>query len=719
MLSLFLYFASLLLPAAALSTALPRRLTDAKPNQHSQIKLAVSHFDEGQHEVPANTSWQNTDIQAGSHLSTATEPPWGSAIWNPNVSWSSLQRKHPLGMISNVNGGLVVWADVSYVNYSAVIAISFLCYPAYLIAMVMILAFLVNMCMFSEVRQEDDRQPEANVYALAVPPVVMDRNKLTPFSKTLYANWVLFCRAIPCIAVFGTPMLLIGVSRSYPQEVFTVLTLLSSSLVFFNGVYMVIFAGSSIQRIRMALETEAAGPQEQVSLDDGIKHWVIFPQYKEEVETVAMALDAIAKSRIAQSSICVLLAMEEREQGAFQKADALVDTFKDCFNNIAVSWHPAGLPNHPPGKASNVAWAFMDLERRVASDPSVAGKRGTILTVADADTQFHPGYFEVLGKLYSECDEQQRHLRIWQSPVFHIKNYHRQPMPIVVGTMFTGIQDLAFLSDPNAVRFPYSSYSLSIDLARHVGGWDPEWIAEDWHMGIKCFLLTMGRCSVHPVLLPTCNYTPEDDTWWKTVQARWSQAKRHALGFSDLSYYFMMLPLMCVRILDGSGKSSTSDTSDNSTGSQRFWAMHFYGLAVIVRLVNVHVIIGLITTYGALQMGIKVFMFVLIPESRHVNMLVDRTGQLLGTFTTCWVISIILVTLLFNWCYMLLANRMDGEPWKSSIAQWIYSVMCFVIFGPFYFLGLGFAIWKAAIEVLVTQTFEYEVAAKPTSGRHL
>jgi len=294
-------------------------------------------------------------------------------------------------------------------------------------------------------------------------------------------------------------------------------------------------------------------------------------------------------------------------------------------------------------------------------------------------------------------------------------------MPIVVGTMFTGVQDLAFLSDPNAIRFPYSSYSLSIDLARRVGGWDPEWIAEDWHMGIKCFLMTVGRCTVHPVLLPTCNYTPEDDTWLKTVDARWSQAKRHALGFSDLSYYFMMLPLMCARLMDTSGASSSSDKSESTTpsGIQQFWAMYIHGLAVIVRLVNVHVIIGLITTYGVLQMGIKLLMFVLIPESRHVNMLVDRTGHLLGTFTTCWMISIILVTLLFNWLYMIMADRMDGERWKSGIAQWIYSLACFLIFGPFYFLGLGFAIWKAAIEVLKTQTFEYEVAAKPTANKHL
>merc|ERR1719174_2738137 len=118
----------------------------------------------------------------------------------------------------------------------------------------------------------------------------------------------------------------------------------------------------------------------------------------------------------------------------------------------------------------------------------------------------------------------------------------------MVGSMFTAIQELALAGDPNSVRFPYSTYTLSLELAQRVGGWDAEWIAEDWHMGIKCFLLTLGRSQVKPVALPTLNYSPEAETWLGTCHARFVQAKRHALGFSDLSYYFMMLPLIFLHL---------------------------------------------------------------------------------------------------------------------------------------------------------------------------
>lgn len=124
-----------------------------------------------------------------------------------------------------------------------------------------------------------------------------------------------------------------------------------------------------------------------------------------------------------------------------------------------------------------MAYAFKQL---CAAAP---GHENVVLTIADADSEFGRGYFESLSCQFAA--EGPGVYKIWQSPVFHMKNYHRQPAPVVVGTMFTSMQELAGLSDPNAVRFPYSTYSLPMALAKEVGGWDVEWISEDYHMGIK------------------------------------------------------------------------------------------------------------------------------------------------------------------------------------------------------------------------------------------
>eukprot|EP00438_Fugacium_kawagutii_P032799 Skav211936 [mRNA] locus=scaffold1086:467720:480650:+ [translate_table: standard] len=73
-------------------------------------------------------------------------------------------------------------------------------------------------------------------------------------------------------------------------------------------------------------------------------------------------------------------------------------------------------------------------------------------------------------------------------------------------------------------------------LASAVGGWDPDHLAEDWHMFAKCAVKTEGRVRCVPIFLPVLNYTPEEDGYWDTLCSRWTQAKRHALGVSEVVY---------------------------------------------------------------------------------------------------------------------------------------------------------------------------------------
>ncbi|CAJ1445846.1 unnamed protein product, partial [Effrenium voratum] len=73
-------------------------------------------------------------------------------------------------------------------------------------------------------------------------------------------------------------------------------------------------------------------------------------------------------------------------------------------------------------------------------------------------------------------------------------------------------------------------------LATAVGGWDPDFLAEDWHMFAKCAVKSEGRLRCVPIFLPVLNYTPEEDTYWQTLCSRWTQAKRHALGVSEVVY---------------------------------------------------------------------------------------------------------------------------------------------------------------------------------------
>ncbi|CAK8999876.1 Uncharacterized protein SCF082_LOCUS6249, partial [Durusdinium trenchii] len=206
------------------------------------------------------------------------------------------------------------------------------------------------------------------------------------------------------------------------------------------------------------------------------------------------------------------------------------------FAGITATYHPSNLPNHLPGKSSNECWAFQemrkDLEARgfQASDPRV------VITVLDDDSSMHPKYFEALTYHFMTAGPNLRYLRTWQPPICHFKNFLRQPVLVRISSLFSTLSELAGLANPFDCHVTYSTYSISLALASAVGGWDPDHLAEDWHMFAKCSVKTEGRVRCFPIFLPVLNYTPEEDGYWETLCSRWTQAKRHALGLSEVVY---------------------------------------------------------------------------------------------------------------------------------------------------------------------------------------
>mmetsp|Transcript_55629 Transcript_55629/g.120126 ORF Transcript_55629/g.120126 Transcript_55629/m.120126 type:complete len:767 (+) Transcript_55629:108-2408(+) len=644
--------------------------------------------------------------------------PSGQDIWNESLAWVNIPRVHPSGVVSNIHMGEVRWENVAYMSLTTTLTLTMAAYPASLIALFVSCAFLIGLVMWQLVGSDHHLAAELlNREDVDGFDLVTALECMPSGCRKAYDVWVLICRAIPMMMVFGLPSFLAVCSYPHPQEVFMLMKLLTAACMFTHSIYIPIFSTAGILSMRRAAATDYLELTKK-ALGDGpipeVRHVVVLTQYLEDIDVVSMALTSVSRSRIAQSSICVLLAMEDREPEARTKAAALEIMFAGKFRGIFSTFHPADLPNDPPGKASNMAWAFKTLLKHAGSEGWNMDQ--VVITVADADSEFHHGYFEGLSHHFLMEDAQKRHLRLWQSPVVHMKNYHRQPSPIVVGTMFTAMFELASLADPNAVRVPYSTYSLSMKLATRVGGWDADWIAEDWHMGIKCFLFTLGQASVQPIMLPTVNYTPEEATWFGTIMARWTQAKRHALGFSDLSYYFMMLPLVLTKVLCEDRACRRSDTARRLRDT---WYMVLCGVSVVIKIVNVHVILGLTTTYGLLTIVLHEVMNLLFSADRLVDHLFDRTEFCpLALVLGCSICSLT-ISMSFVGVYKFLGHRIEGKDncsaiFGSDVLHWLYLVASLQVTGPAFFLALSLATWRAAWSILFSGSFKYEVASKPT-----
>jgi len=386
----------------------------------------------------------------------------------------------------------------------------------------------------------------------------------------------------------------------------------------------------------------------------------------------------------------------------------LQQRFRGKFRNLTATYHPADLVDDPPGKASNTAWAFKCLLQMIHKNFAESAEH-ILLTTGDADSEFHERYFETLSQHYCMESEEKRDCQIWQAPVLHVKNYRRQPAFVVVGTVFCCMDHLSQLADPNAVRFPYSTYSMSLKLAVRVGGWDTQWIAEDWHMGIKCFLLTLGQTQVKPIMLPILNYAPEDTTWWGTITARWAQAKRHALGFSDLSYYFMTLPLVLGWLGSEDGKASLPQST---------WALRSCGVSLIVKIVNTHVALGVGFSYGILTVLLRGFMEFFFRNDRFFSYFLDSVQFCLYTMVLVGMVCMTVVAIVFVRVYALMRNRIEDTDTEKLIFRYdflhaAYLVTVFSLFGGLFYVMITLATFKAALSMLTQKTFEYEVAAKP------
>lgn len=374
-------------------------------------------------------------------------------------------------------------------------------------------------------------------------------------------------RLLPALVIYGGTLgLMTCAICKYRWGVLFSLTLYTVYM-FIQCVAMLVFTGSGLMKVWTANRTRWLGEYSRwrEKLDKSsearplsmewkdseheldwhdVLHIVMLPSYKTPANVLEETLLAVEKFDMAETNMGVVLAFEDREEGVYEKAQALKAKFDGRFRFIFLTFHPPNIPGHLPGKSSNECWAFeqllvelrtgMGMER---NDPRV------VLTIIDDDSNLHENYFEALTYHFVTKPFSQRYVMTWQPPICHFKNYLRQPLIVRISSLFATVSELACLANPVDCHVNYSSYSISLALASAVGGWDPDHLAEDWHMYAKCNLMTAGRLRCQPIFLPLLNYTPEEDTYLGTCRSRWEQAKRHALGVSEVVYVIQSLYL--------------------------------------------------------------------------------------------------------------------------------------------------------------------------------
>jgi len=266
---------------------------------------------------------------------------------------------------------------------------------------------------------------------------------------------------------------------------------------------------------------------------EDVHHIVIIPSYKETVEKLSLTLNTLVEQSLEGEQLFVVLALEGAEEGVEGKADILREKFERHFAGFYATFHPPDIIGEVRGKSSNEAWAARHIKHKLVDEMGFDIGHLTV-TSCDADSQFPKNYFSCL--TYKFATHPQRYRRFWQAPIFLYNNIWDVPAPLRLPNALGSLNHLVRLTRKYCIRFPQSTYSLSLQMADEVSYWDVDVIPEDWHMFLKCFFHLKGEVDVEPIYLPVGNDGVRSQGYFKTFYAQYEQARRHCWGAVDISY---------------------------------------------------------------------------------------------------------------------------------------------------------------------------------------
>ena len=301
---------------------------------------------------------------------------------------------------------------------------------------------------------------------------------------------------------------------------------------FYKSFSLVITAFIASRKIKAAEKLnwlEMAKPLENF---EKINHVVVIPNYKENLDKLKSTLQSLALQTFPAKRIYVVLAMEERELEAKDRADKLISEFKDKFGDIFATLHP-DIEGEVKGKSSNEAFggkvAFQKLVKTKIIDMDFA----TISSV-DADSIFDPQYFSYLS--FSFLTDKEPYTKLWQSANVNYNNFWHVPAPIRIISFFGSLYRTALLVQKNRL-VSNSTYSLSFRLLHEIGYWDTDVIPEDYRIFFKAFYKLQGKIWIEPIFLKTSMDAPLSSGYINSLKNKYEQERRWSWGASDDQLY--------------------------------------------------------------------------------------------------------------------------------------------------------------------------------------
>jgi cellulose synthase/poly-beta-1,6-N-acetylglucosamine synthase-like glycosyltransferase len=297
---------------------------------------------------------------------------------------------------------------------------------------------------------------------------------------------------------------------------------------FYKSYSLVINAYRSSKKIKKSEKEDWLKKAKELPHFKKINHILIIPNYKESVEKMRDTLENLTHQTMPLEKIHVVLAMEEREKEAKEKANQIIKEFKGKFGSMFATYHP-DVEGEVKGKSSNEAFAGRQAHERLFVKGKLDIDYATISSV-DVDSIFHKQFFSYLS--YKFLIDPRRYHKFWQSATVFYNNIWKVPAPIRVVSFFSSLWRTSLLVQGDRL-ITQSTYSLSMKMLRDIGFWDTDVIPEDYRIFFKAFFKLKGQAWVEPIFLKTSMDAPYSHGYINSLKNKYHQERRWSWGVSD------------------------------------------------------------------------------------------------------------------------------------------------------------------------------------------
>lgn len=257
-------------------------------------------------------------------------------------------------------------------------------------------------------------------------------------------------------------------------------------------------------------------------------HFVEIHTYKEPMEVLVPAFEAILDSNYPAKKIFFGIGLEERDSP--EKNAQVVDYVKKNQHRIGgifVTVHPHGLPGEIAGPATNRNWIIRNAVKEFV-------KKGikpeqVLVTTLDADFVLHRQFLAGALYKYLSLPKNIRNKRSFTGTFFYINNYWQAPTPMRVIASGTAFWQLAEMTGSDKYM-NFSSLSMNMQSLLDIGLWIPDKVNDDSGFYWKAYYHFKGDYKVIPHFLPITGDAVLDVSLIKTFKSQYAQLKRWAYG---------------------------------------------------------------------------------------------------------------------------------------------------------------------------------------------